>query len=246
MSVRLWSVSGSRTPRVWRLPRVLRTSPPKCPSTQCRGALGRPYCAWNHLAYNSLQYFNERHENHRIERGIAVKTWLRNIARVVVTVVGALGVTLRSWLRTYGPRRRTFTEHFEYPELPLIVADRYRGFHRYEAATCGGCGACVRDCPVDCIYIGRRRREGEKGFWVTSFTIDYTKCMFCALCTEACPTKSLVMGATHDLSCYSRDGCLVDFARIPPELAWGRATLNPAAVAESKRITEPIYTGSRD
>jgi NADH-quinone oxidoreductase subunit I len=210
------------------------------------GSNSQPYCAWDHLAYNSVKFVNGRHRNHRIERGIAVASWLRNIVRVVVTVAGALCVTLRSWVRTYCPRRRTFTEQFEYPELPLVVADRYRGFHRYDASLCGGCGACARDCPVDCIYIDRHRRESGKGFLITSFTIDYAKCMFCALCTEACPTKCLVMGATHDLSCYSRDGCLVDFARIPPEVAWGRATLNPAAVAESKLITEPIYSGPGD
>ena len=38
------------------------------------------------------------------------------------------------------------------------------------------------------------------------------------------------MGSTHDLSCYSRDGCLVDFSRLPLEVAWGPATLNPIAV----------------
>lgn len=169
--------------------------------------------------------------------------WLRNIYRVVATLGSALWVTLRSCLRTYDTERRTFTEHYEYPELPLVVADRFRGFHRYDVTQCGGCGACARDCPVNCIYIDRQRVEGRKGFSITGFTIDYTKCMFCAICTEACPTKCLVMGSSHDLSCYTRDGCIVDFAKIPPEVAWGRATLNPAAVAESKRITEPVYSG---
>jgi NADH-quinone oxidoreductase subunit I len=175
-----------------------------------------------------------------------VTTWVRNIVQAVVTVASALGVTMRSWVRTYLPERRTFTEHFEYPELPLTVAERYRGFHRYDATRCGGCGACARDCPADCIYIERQRRDGGKGFLVVGFTIDYTKCMFCALCVEACPTECLAMGATHDLSCYSREGCIVDFAKVPPELAWGLSTLNPAAVAESKQITEPIYSGPGD
>jgi ferredoxin len=46
------------------------------------------------------------------------------------------------------------------------------------------------------------------------YAIDYAKCMFCALCVEPCPVDCIFMGATHDLSCYSRDGCIVDFAAL--------------------------------
>ena len=141
------------------------------------------------------------------------------------------------------PRRKTFTEHFEYPELPVPVAPRYRGFHRYDLTTCIACDQCAKACPVDCIYIGKERVTHGKGFKVTGFTIDYTKCMFCALCVDPCPVDCIFMGATHDLSCYSRDGCIVDFARLPVEIGWGRATLNPTAVAGSKVIAEPVHGG---
>jgi NADH-quinone oxidoreductase subunit I len=169
--------------------------------------------------------------------------WFGNIGRAVYTVADALRVTMRYWLRTYDPRRKTFTEQFEYPELPLKVAPRYRGFHRFDLTTCIGCERCARDCPVDCIYIGKQRAEGRKGFQVTSFVIDYTKCMFCAYCTESCPVDCIFMGSTHDLSCYSRDGCIVDFAKLPLEVAWGRASLTPAVVAQSKSITKAVHDG---
>ena len=169
--------------------------------------------------------------------------WFRNIFVAVLTVADAMRVTVRYWFRTYDPKRKTFTEHFEYPELPAPVTSRYRGFHRFDLTTCIACERCARDCPVDCIYIGKERAEGRKGFRVTSFVIDYTKCMFCSLCTESCPVDCIFMGATHDLSCYSRDGCLVDFSRLPLEVAWGRSTLNPTAVAHSKVILQPVHDG---
>ena len=53
----------------------------------------------------------------------------------------------------------------------------------------------------------------------------------------------IFMGATHDLSAYSRDGCLVDYARLPLEIAWGRSALNPAAVAQSKAVAVPVHGG---
>jgi NADH-quinone oxidoreductase subunit I len=182
-------------------------------------------------------------ENRNGNRAAALAHWFGNIAAAVKTVAEALWVTVRYWVRTYSPRRKTFTEAYEYPELPLAVAPRYRGFHRYDLTTCIACERCARDCPANCIYLGKERLEGRKGFRVTGYTIDYTKCMFCALCTESCPVDCIFMGSSHDLSCYSRDGCIVDFSRLPLDVAWGKATLNPTAVALSKMITEPVDDG---
>jgi NADH-quinone oxidoreductase subunit I len=173
----------------------------------------------------------------------AVWPWMGNVVEAVYTVAHGMWVTFRTWIKTYRPERKTFTEHFEYPELPVPVAARYRGFHRFDLTTCIACDQCAKACPVDCIYIGKARVENGKGFKITGYTIDYTKCMFCALCVEPCPVDCIFMGATHDLSCYSRDGCIVDFSRMPLEVAWGRATLNPTAVADSKVITEPVHGG---
>ena len=65
--------------------------------------------------------------------------------------------------------------------------------------------------------------------------------MFCALCVDPCPVDCIFMGSNFDLSCYSRDGCIVDYARLPLETAWGKSTLNPTAVAESKVLHEPVW-----
>jgi NADH-quinone oxidoreductase subunit I len=169
--------------------------------------------------------------------------WIRNIVVSVWTVAHGMWITLRYWFITYDPKRGTFTEQFEYPEKPVPVAARYRGFHRYDLTTCISCDQCAKACPVDCIYIGKERVENGKGFQITGFSIDYSKCMFCALCVEPCPVDCIFMGGTHDLSCYSRDGCIVDYSRLPLDVAWGRATLNPTAVAESKVIAQPVHGG---
>jgi NADH-quinone oxidoreductase subunit I len=70
--------------------------------------------------------------------------------------------------------------------------------------------------------------------------------MFCAMCTESCPVDCIFMGSTHDLSNYTRDGCLVDFSRLPLEIAWGRSTLHPAAVAQSKVIAKAVHGGPNE
>jgi NADH-quinone oxidoreductase subunit I len=99
---------------------------------------------------------------------------------------------------------------------------------------------------VDCIYIEKIKNPVGKGFRVNGFKIDYTKCMFCALCVDPCPVDCIYMGSTYDQSCFSRDGCIVDFAKLPVEVAWGQATLNPTAVAASKLQFEPVWTKPPD
>ena len=173
-----------------------------------------------------------------------MRAWFRNIVLAVATVGQGMYVTLWYFLQTY--RRKTFTERFEYPELPVPVKPRYRGFHRFDLTTCIGCDKCARACPVDCIYIEKVKNPVGKGFRVNGFKIDYAKCMFCALCVDPCPVDCIFMGSTYDQSTYSRDGCIIDYAKLPLEVAWGQATLNPTAVAASKLQTEPVWTKPPD
>ena len=173
-----------------------------------------------------------------------MRVWFKNVVQAVRTVTQGMYITLWYFLQTY--RRRTFTERFEYPERPVPVKPRYRGFHRFDLTTCIGCDKCARACPVDCIYIEKIKNPVGKGFRVNGFKIDYTKCMFCALCVDPCPVECIFMGSTYDQSCFSRDGCIVDFAKLPLEVAWGQASLNPTAVAASKLVTEPVWTKPPD
>lgn len=175
----------------------------------------------------------------RFSFGADMREWLRNVFTTVMTVVRGMVITLKTWFGTYG--RRTFTEAYEYPEMPAQVKPRYRGFHRFDLTTCIGCEKCAVACPVDCIYIEKEKSPVGKGFRVDTFVIDYTKCMFCALCVDPCPVDCIFMGSNFDLSCYERDGCVVDFAKLPLQVAWGKATLNPTAVAESKVLHEPVW-----
>ncbi|QDT53951.1 NADH-quinone oxidoreductase subunit I [Caulifigura coniformis] len=165
--------------------------------------------------------------------------WFRNVWVAVSTVLGGLWITLKTWFQTYN--RRTMAEVYEYPERPVPVKARYRGFHRFDLTTCIGCEKCAVACPVDCIYIDKVKSPVGKGFRIDGFTIDYTKCMFCALCVDPCPVDCIFMGSNHDLSCYSRDGCIVDYAKLPLQVGWGQSTLNPTAVAESKVLHQPVW-----
>ena len=167
--------------------------------------------------------------------------WFQNVGRAVGSIAKGMNLTL--WYAVQSFRRKAFTQHFEYPEKPVQIRPRYRGFHRFDLTTCIGCDKCARACPVDCIYIEKEKAAPPlKGFAVTGFAIDYTKCMFCALCVDPCPVDCIFMGSTYDISGYTRDGCVVDYAKLPLEIAWGQDALNPTAVKESKKVSLPVWT----
>src|ERR1700722_1003098 len=101
-----------------------------------------------------------------------MREWLRNVAQTIRTVSQGMAIILWYVVQTF--KRKAFTQHFEYPELPVRVKPRYRGFHRFNLSTCIGCDLCAKACPVDCIYIDKvRNPSGGKGFQVNGFAIDY-------------------------------------------------------------------------
>ena len=148
----------------------------------------------------------------------SASAYFRNISDNVRSIVTGMKITLKYCFQ------RTVT--VQYPEQKLAFAPRYRGIHEFELNKCIACDLCAKACPVDCIYIdksGPRRIDKTTGLVEESdpkngqllrFAIDYSKCLFCALCTEPCPTACIHMGKLHDLSGYTRDDAVVEFAEL--------------------------------
>ena len=95
--------------------------------------------------------------------------WIRNVWVTVTTVLYGMWVTLITMSKTY--RRKAFTEVYEYPEVPVPVKARYRGFHRFDLTTCIGCDKCAVACPVDCIYIEKKKSTVGKGFRIDGSSV---------------------------------------------------------------------------
>lgn len=151
-------------------------------------------------------------------RDMTAGQYFRDIYDTVVSVFIGMKITLRYvFMRPVTVR---------YPEHKLSFAPRYRGIHEFELNKCIACDLCAKACPVDCIYIEKtapRRIDKNTGLVdendpkngkLTRFAIDYSKCLFCALCTEPCPTECIHMGKLHDLSAYSRAEAVVEFGEL--------------------------------
>ena len=169
-----------------------------------------------------------------------------NIFDVVATVARVLRATAREQMSTYSSLKRlTRTEQTEYPKLRLSAARRPRGFHhRYDLTACVGCERCAGNCPGGCIHVGKERVAGRSGFQVSSFTIDYAGCLGCGSCSASCPADSIVMDSSEDPSWRSREGEIVDFSRLPVEVAWGPSTLCPTVSARCRAAARTVQKGS--
>src|ERR1700736_2577538 len=102
----------------------------------------------------------------------------------------------------------TITE--DYPDSPPKFQERYRGIHvlhRDENGLekCVGCFLCAAACPARCIYIeaaentdAQRISAGER--YARVYNIDYSRCIFCGYCVEACPTDAITHGHGFELA----------------------------------------------
>ncbi|MCL4852146.1 MAG: NADH-quinone oxidoreductase subunit NuoI [Bryobacteraceae bacterium] len=115
-----------------------------------------------------------------------------------------MGVTLKEMMSP------TITE--DYPDVPPKFQERYRGVHVLQRdenglEKCVACFLCSANCPSDCIYIeaaentdSLRISGGER--YARVYNIDYSRCIFCGYCVEACPTDAITHGHGFEIASY--------------------------------------------
>ena len=116
------------------------------------------------------------------------------------------------WLTMKYTPQPAFT--FQYPAERRPTAPRFRGVLRLQtepatgAQTCIVCDQCAKACPDDLIALGGHREPGQKIKILDYFDFNLSRCSFCGLCAEVCPTKpikALIMSEDYELGSYSRD-----------------------------------------
>lgn len=138
----------------------------------------------------------------RRERGLWEKSYIPEIAR-------GLKVTMSHFFNNLRPdkEKRTVVTR-EYPEVPTVYPERFRGLHRLMLrddgqVRCVACMCCSTICPANCIHIEAAEHDDpdiEK--YPKVFVIDELRCIVCGLCVEACPCDAIRMDTGQHVHPY--------------------------------------------
>ena len=102
-----------------------------------------------------------------------------------------------------------------YPKEKRVKPQRFHGRHvlnRYPDGMekCIGCELCAGCLPARCIYVRGADNPpddpvspGERFGFV--YEINMLRCIFCAMCVEACPTEAITMTHLFEMSVTDRD-----------------------------------------
>ncbi len=136
---------------------------------------------------------------------MAIPKFLRKL--LLLDLLKGLSVTFR-----YQHPKEIYTE--QYPMQRPLVAERYRGAPRLNVnpdtneTLCIACDLCALACPEHLIVVSSERNPNTKRKELTTFTYDLSRCMFCGLCEDACPTDALELTQDFELAAYSREGAI--------------------------------------
>ena len=109
-------------------------------------------------------------------------------------------VTMRTMLH------RSVTD--QYPEVKPELPPRSRGVIALLEENCTSCMLCARECPDWCIYIDSHKetipappggRERQRNV-LDRFAIDFSLCMYCGICIDACPFDALFWSPEYEYS----------------------------------------------
>jgi len=79
---------------------------------------------------------------------------------------------------------------------------------RCESEVCVGCTFCARTCPDLALQVERADEPGAR--CLTRYELDLTKCCYCGLCAEQCPTGALTHTGSYELSFFHRELMVFD------------------------------------
>lgn len=146
--------------------------------------------------------------------------YFRDLWLGVTTTLVGMNVT---WKHLFMP-----TITVQYPHQKLTYPPRARAALVNTIDLCNGCQQCARACPVNIIKVvtakalpeedlgtfpdGKKRR-----LYLLDFTVDMSKCVFCGLCVDACPTEAIHWESPHQTVEFQRKLLIREWVHMNPE-----------------------------
>ncbi len=142
-------------------------------------------------------------------------SYLRDVAGSVRSVLGSC-FTAVPYLFSAGEHRKEVTEQYPDPISSRTADDlppRSRGLLFNDIERCTGCRDCEKTCPTNAITIKTEPGADATKLWVTTFDIDFSKCVFCGHCVETCAPQSLVHTKQYEGAVYALPDLVANFGR---------------------------------
>ena len=92
----------------------------------------------------------------------------------------------------------------QYPEEVRPIPKNARTNLVWFEERCTGCSTCAQACPDGCILVATSPAEGG-ALNIDRYEIDFRICMYCGLCTEACPYQAIQSGGSLKDATYNFD-----------------------------------------
>ena len=143
-----------------------------------------------------------------------------------------LAVTLGTMLQ------RSHTQ--QYPDVAPDLPPRSRGVIALLEENCTVCMLCARECPDWCIYIDSHKEEvivpgaarARQRNVLDRFAIDFSLCMYCGICIEACPFDALFWTPEFEYADYDIKDLLHEKERLAE---WVTDGTGPARARPARR-----------
>ena len=150
-----------------------------------------------------------------------MKQYFYNIFSVIYTMLIGLKITFLHLFKKSVTLKYPYEKDENIPEIARMKLEM-------DWEDCIGCRQCERACPVQCIKIETVKATPEdnlavtkngttRKMLVTNFTIDFSECMYCNLCTYPCPEDCIYMTPNYEFGTYDKDTLITDYAPFSPE-----------------------------
>ncbi len=150
-----------------------------------------------------------------------IRAYVRNVCLGAWSIAGSC-MTAFPYIFRWGDLRKEVTEGYPDPVSSKTADDlpqRSRGLLFNDIDRCTGCKACETICPAQCIRVEEEPGADTSKTWVSTFDIDFSRCIFCGLCVETCQPGSLIHTRQYEGAAYNLTDLVANFGRgqVTPE-----------------------------